>query len=343
MRKGIMGIIGLFFIGAMSVPAVWGDATVENFYKTGGIKGMGAAEGMMTHRIQGEKKWDSINLKFTGAFLSKLAGETDTVTITRVDKGLTWTLDPPKKTYTETPIKPMKMPTAERPQREEKPEKPTARITKSEFSVKKTGAAETINGFPCEEYLVTWLLEIEDLETKAKSRSTMMTNLWTTPETSVIKKVQDEELRFNRALAKLLGSDNISTEETRQMGMAAMAAMSKASQEEIRKGLVRVKSEMAKIKGYPIRTVINWNFESEGKEGAVREDSSSRDRSTDVSGGLGGLVSGLLGKAVQKKAEEKMSGERGAPFFSSTMEVKSLSADPVLGELFEIPTGYIKK
>jgi hypothetical protein len=342
MRRGIIGIIGVFFIWAMSVSAVWGDATVETFFKTGGIKGMGAAEGMMAHRIQGEKKWDSSNLKFTGAFLSKLAGETDTITITRVDKALTWSLDTKKKTYTETPIKPVKMPAAERPQREEKPEKTTARITQSEFSVKKTGAAETINGFPCEEYLVTWLLEVEDLETKAKSRSTMSTNLWTTPETATIKKVQAEEQRFNRALAKLLGSE-ISSEEARQMGMAAMAAMSKASQEEIQKGLVRVKNEMAKIKGYPIRTVINWNFESDGKEGAAPEGSASRDRPTDVSSGLGGIVSGLLGKAVQKKAEEKMSGEKGAPFFSSTMEVKSLGADPVLGESFEVPAGYVKR
>jgi hypothetical protein len=326
----------------MSVPAVWGDATVETFFKTGGIKGMGAAEGMMTHRIQGEKKWDSSNLKFTGAFLSKLAGETETGTITRVDKALTWALDTKKRTYSETPIQPLKMPAAERPQREEKPEKATARITRSEFSVKKTGAAETINGFPSEEYLVTWLLEMEDLETKAKSRSTMTTNLWTTPETATIKKVQAEEQRFNRALAKLLGSE-ISSEEARKMGMAAMAAMSKASQEEIQKGLVRVKDEMAKIKGYPIRTVINWNFESEGQEGAAREDSAARDRPTDISGGLGGLVSGLLGKAIQKKAEEKMSGGKGAPFFSSTMEVKSLSADPVSGESFEIPVGYIRK
>jgi len=342
MQRGIVGVIGVFFFWAMSVPAVWGDAAVETFFKTGGIKGMGAAEGMMIHRIQGEKKWDSSNLKFTGAFLSKLAGETDSVTITRVDKGLTWTLDPKKKTYIETPIRPVKGSPSEKPQREEKPEKPTARITKSEFSVKKTGAAETINGFPCEEYLVTWLLEIEDLETKAKSRSTMNTNLWTTPETATINKVQAEEQRFNRALAKLLGSE-ISTEEARQMGMAAMAAMSKASQEEIQKGLLRVKNEMAKIKGYPIRTVINWNFESEGQEGAAREDSASRDQPTELSSGLGGLVSGLLGKAVQKKAEEKMSGGKGASFFSSTMEVKSLSADPVLGESFEVPTGYVKR
>ncbi len=342
MQRGIVGVIGVLFVWAMSVPAVWGDATVETFFKTGGIKGMGAAEGMMAHRIQGEKKWDSSNLKFTGAFLSKLAGETDTITITRVDKGLTWTLDPKKKTYLETPIKPVKGAPSERPLREEKPEKPTARITQSEFSVKKTGAAESINGFPCEEYLVAWLLEIEDLETKAKSRSTMNTNLWTTPETTAIKKVQSEEERFNRALAKLLGSE-ISTEEARQMGMAAMAAMSKASQEEIQKGLLRVKNEMAKIKGYPIRTVINWNFESEGRDGMAREDSASREKPTDLSGGLGGLVSGLLGKSVQKRAEEKMSGGKGASFFSSTTEVKSLNADSVPPENFEIPTGYAKK
>jgi hypothetical protein len=342
MRRWLVGVIGFSFMGVMGVPGVWGDATVETFFKTGGVKGMGAAEGMMMHRIQGEKKWDSNNLKFTGAVLSRLAGETETVTIIRVDKGLTWTLDTKKKTYTETPIKPLKMPASERPQREEKPEKPTTRITQSEFSVKKTGASETINGFPCEEYLVTWLLEVEDLETKAKSRSTMMTNLWTTPETAAMRKVQAEEQQFNRALAKLLGSE-ISSEEARQMGMAAMAAMSKASQEEIQKGLVRVKNEMAKIKGYPIRTVIHWNFESEGRDRTTREDSASKDQPTDVSSGLGGLVSGLLGKAVQKKAEEKMTGEKGAPFFSSTMEVKSLSSDPVLGETFEVPAGYAKK
>jgi len=342
MRHGLAGIIGVIMIGLLGVPLVWGDATVENFFKTGGIKGMGAAEGMMTHRIQGEKKWESNNLKFTGAFLSKLAGETDTITITRVDKGVTWTLDPKKKTYTETPIKPMKMPAAERPQREEKPEKPTARITKSEFSVKKTGAAETINGFPCEEYLVSWLLEIEDLETKAQSRSTMNTNLWTTPETAAIQKVQAEELRFNRALAKLLGSE-LSSEEARQMGMAAMAAMSKASQEEIQKGLARVKNEMTKIKGYPIRTVIHWNFEGNGQEGTARQDSASREKPTDLSGGLGGLVSGLLGKAAQKKAEEKMAGDKGAPFFSSTLEVKSLFAEGVPAQTFEVPEGYTRK
>ncbi len=336
----ICGVVGILF-STLSGVRVWGDASVETSFKTGGFKGLGAAEGLTTHRVQGEKKWESGNLKFTGAILSRLAGPSETVTITRVDKGVYWNLDPKNRTYTETPIKPLKLEPEDKPSREEKPEKPATRITKSEFSVKKTGAAETINGFPCEEYLVTWLLEMEDLETKATSRSTMQTNLWTTPETAAIKKVQSEEQRFNQALAKKLASD-ISLEEAKQMGLAAMMAMSRASQEDIKKGLVQVKNEMAKIKGYPIRTVISWNVEGDSREGGARKEA-AREEPTDISSGVGGLISGLLGKAVQKKAEEKVAGDKGAPFFSSAIEVKSMNADPVPAGNFEIPAGYVKK
>ena len=141
-------------------------------------------------------------------------------------------------------------------------EKPKARITKSEFTVKKTGASETINGWPCEEYVVTWLMEVEDIETKARSRSTMTTDLWTTPETSVIQKAKGEEKRFDLAHARKIASE-ISDEEARQMGMAAFASMSGAPDADVRKGLARVKDEMAKVKGYPIRTSISWTFEGD--------------------------------------------------------------------------------
>src|SRR4030042_441145 len=83
--------------------------------------------------------------------------------------------------------------------------KSRARVTKSEFKVAKTGSSETINAFPCEEYLVTWLVEIEDLETKTKTENTMMTNLWTTPETAAIRKLQAEQEAFSRAYMTKLG------------------------------------------------------------------------------------------------------------------------------------------
>jgi hypothetical protein len=319
----------------------WGDALVESSFKTSGVKGMGEAEGTSSQRYQGEKKWESQTTRFTGAILSRMVGESANVTITRVDRGVAWILDTKKKTYQENPLVVPKSKSEDRGPREGKESKPTTRISRSEFTVKKTGNSETINGFPCEEYLITWLLEIEDLETKSKSRSTMLTNLWTTPETPVIRKVREEESLFNKALAKKMGMD-LSPEEAKKLGMTAMAGLMKGSSEEMQKGMIRVKNEMAKIQGYPIRTVINWNLEGDkGAPGAQEERPAKADRGE----GIGGLLGGLMGKLTAKKGEDKGAGQDGgnAPFFSTTVEIKSLAVDSIPGEQFEIPSGYVKK
>ena len=169
---------------------------------------MGASEGTAVKRYQVDKMWNSASTKFTGVILSRVAGDTETVTITRVDRGVYWILDPKKKIYEEKPIEPISKQEGDREPREK--EKPKVRVTKSELSVKKTGASETIHGFPCEEYLVTWLLEMEEIETKAKSQSTMTMNLWTTPETAAIRKVQTEEREFHKAYAQKIGYQNLS-------------------------------------------------------------------------------------------------------------------------------------
>jgi hypothetical protein len=242
----------------------------------------------------------------------------------------------------ERPIEAMKMgePGKEKPEQE----KSKVRVTKSEFSVKKTGASETINGFPCEEYLVTWLLEMEDMETKAKSRSTMTNNLWTTPETATIRKVQAEERAFHKAYAQKLGIQ-MSPEEAKQMGIEAFTAMSGASKEEIEKGFTKVREEMAKIKGYPIRTVVNWSVEGEKSEGAEKEEKASSESSSQTPTSVGGFLSGLSKGITQKVMKDKSStsGQKEGSTFSTTHEVKAIHADSVPAEVFEVPPGYSKK
>jgi hypothetical protein len=303
---------------------------------------MGAFEGATTKRYQGEKMWDSTSSKFTGAILSRVAGGSESATITRVDKGVYWVLDPKNKTYTERPIEALKK--GEPGKEPQGQEKPKMRVTKSEFSVKKTGASETINGFPCEEYLATWLLEMENIETKAKSRSTMNNHLWTTPETETIRKVQAEENGFHKAYAQKVGLQ-ISPEETRQMGIETFAAMSGASQQEIEKGFAKVREEMAKIKGYPIRTVVNWSMEEEKAAGAEKEGSSSSESSSQTPTSVGGFLSGLSKTITQKMMKDQSSapGQKEGASFSSTYEVKAISADSVPADVFEIPSGYSKK
>jgi len=319
----------------------WGDATIESMAKTGGFKGMGASEGTLTKRYQGDKRWESTSSKFTGAILSVIAGGSEIVTLTRLDKGVYWTLDPKNKTYVEKAIEPFKMGESKEAATKEKPK---SRATKSEFTVKKTGASENINGFPCEEYIVTWLLETEDLETKAKTRNTMTTNLWTTPETAVILKVQAEEQQFGKAYARKLGMD-FSPEETQQLGMVALGAMSGAPADETEKGFKRFKEEMVKIKGYPIRSVVNWAMEGDKAPGGGKEEPASSGSISDVQKSVGGFLGGLAGKVTQKISGEKPSsaGGKEGPFFSSTTEIKVIHADSISADLFEIPGGYAKK
>ena len=336
---GILILAAFVFLGNCPV---WADATVESSIKSSGFKGMGAFEGTTSRKYQGEKMWDSTSSKFTGAIMSRVAGGSESTTITRVDKGVHWILDPKNKTYVERPIEAIKMgePGKEKPEQE----KSKVRVTKSEFSVKKTGASETINGFPCEEYLVTWLLEMEDMETKAKSRSTMTNNLWTTPETATIRKVQAEERAFQKAYAQKVGLQ-ISPEEAKQMGIETFAAMSGASKQEIEKGFAKVREEMAKIKGYPIRTVVNWSVEGDKAEGAEKEGKGSPESSSSTPTSVGGFLSGLSKTLGQKvvKDQSSGSGQKEAATFSTTHEVKAIRADSVPAEVFEVPPGYSKK
>lgn len=339
MKRIAILILGILLVGVSSL--AWGDATIESTIKSSGFKGMGAFEGTATKRYQGEKMWDSSSTKFTGAILSRVAGGSEGVTITRVDKGVYWVLDAKNRNFTERAIEPFKKGESGKERADQ--EKPRARVTKSEFTVKKTGASETINGFPCEEYLITWLLEMEDLETKAKSRSTMTNNLWTTPETATIRKVQAEEQAFNKAYARRLGI-SLSPEESKQLGIEAFAAMSGASPEEMEKGFMRLKEEMGKIKGYPIRSVVNWAVEGEKAEGAGKEQEGS-DSASGTSRSIGGLLSGISKGITQKMSKDKSStpAQKEGASFSSTYEVKAINADSITAGVFEIPAGYVKK
>lgn len=323
----------------------WADATVESFVQFGGFGGNGAHEGTIVTRIQGDKQIETSSIKFTGAVLSWAAGKGEKTAITRIDKGVIWALDAKKKTYVESPLAGFDPDELEGGQdmgagREiDEEEKPRVKVTRSELQVEKTGAKQSINGFACEEYLMTWLVELQDLETKEKTANTMKTSLWTTPETPAIKKLQSEQKAFSQAYMKKLGI-SISPDEMQQFGMGAFAMASGASDEELAKGFEKLKKEMAKVKGYPIRTAVNWSVAGDRPEIPEAEEEpggiSIPTGKDDLLGGLGSMVS----KAVSKKMSDSARPDADAPFFSSTTEVKAISTDAIPAGTFDIPSGY---
>lgn len=330
-----------FLILLAGVGSAWADVTVERFIKSGGISGMGAFEGTTQERLQGLKKSEETATKFTGAIMSRLSSGSQQIVITRIDKSVVWSLDPKKQTYAETPIETFKpLSPAEKEQGATK-EKPKVRVTKTEFTVKKTGASEIINGFACQEYLMTWLIEMEDLETKAKMKTSMVTNFWTTPETAAIKKLQAEEAAFTKAYLKKIGM-MATPSELKLFGLEAFAALRGVPAKDMEKEFARFKTELSKLKGYPIRTVINWEAQEQGSQATSEAQESEPMEAPNLSGGVGGLIGGIMG-SVAKKAigEPKPAGQ--SPFFSSVIEIKAISTDPIAGSVFDIPAGYTKQ
>ena len=330
--SGLLAGAMCLFLAASSA---WADATVESNIKFGGFKGNGAYEGTTALRIQGDRQSESSAIKFTGAIMSWAAGGSENTTITRIDKGVVWVLDPKKKSYTQSPIALFKPEEPTGKKEETNGEKPKVRVSKSEFTVKKTGASQTINGFVCEEYLMTWILETENLETKARTKNTMTTNLWTTPETASIRKVQAEEAAFAKAYMKKMGM-NLSPEKMKQYGMGVFSMSTGASEKDLEKEFSVFKKEMAKVKGYPIKTMVNWKVEGD-KAAAPINDSADSPEPVDVSGGLGGIISGIIGQ----KVKDGIKPDENAPFFSSTTEVKAIHTDKLPAGTFEIPSGYV--
>ncbi len=345
-----IGVITTGLLLFLTVSAAMADVTLETVVKSEGLKGFAAHEGTLVSRIQGIKMAEADSIKFTGAILSRLAGGDEKVTISRVDKGVVWVLDAKNKTYTETVIAPPDRSEGGPLSSEGGPPssgagdkegvKPRMVVTKSEFTVKKTGASENINGFPCEEYLLNWLIEMEAVETKAKIKNNMATRLWTTPETSAIRKLNEEQNTFRLAYMKKLGMD-ISPEEMKQFGMDMLAA-SGASQTELKKEFAKLKKEMLKLKGYPIRTVVAWHSGGDGAPKTVKKDSTDREKEQPAVS-IGKFLGGLQGAINKKMGGTDSKQTSDGPLFSGTTEIKSIDVGSISASAFDIPSGYVRK
>jgi hypothetical protein len=335
---------------AMSAGPAWADAVIERYSRSDGFAGMGAFESTSVQATSPTAQRDETKMRFTGGFLSaiqKMAGFGDSVRITRLDREVVWTLDPEKKTYTEAPLtakgeRERSGPTQPRPRQQEKGEPSDVVITKNEFKVEKTGAQKVINGFPCEEYLMTWLVETRNTKTEETSKSLMTDHLWTTPENAEIRQARAEEQVYAQAYLKKLGFQ-MSPAEARQF----LAGLSGLPEEEQRQALAKVAAELAKVKGFTVVSDLTWSAEGSGGAGA-KDGSQPRGGGGGGQPGMGELM-GQLGKLFgggQKSGSEARSGGGGdktGSLFNLYTEVKSirtLGPDPTR---FEIPAGYTLK
>jgi hypothetical protein len=308
------------------------DLKTETLTRASILTGLGTTEVQSATAYQGEKRAESRTTKMVGGIGGALAGKPQTsVEITRLDKDLVWELDPPKKTYAERPMA-MSAQTevrAERRQSGPAQAKPY-KIVKSELKVNKTGAKKDINGFPCEEYLVTWELVLEDTASKGLVTQVMTTDLWNTPLNDKLKQARKTEDTFNRGYADKLGL-GLPPQEADRLGAGMLTSMYGLDPKETAGKLEEVGKELAKVEGYPIVTEVKWHVKDDSAA-AKKPEPEPEPAPT----GLRGMIANkLVPKPPSKPQKESV-------IFSSYHEVKSVSLGPVPETDFEIPDGYRK-
>lgn len=336
---------------AVPIHSARGDVTAERFIKSGGIRGIGASESTVVEKLSGLKKHEKSSVKMTGSvggFLSRIAGDMGSDVITVIPRDVVWTLDHKKKTYIESRItlpKGKEEPSgrAEETKAEEtKQETSKVRVIRNEISVKETGEKKTVNGFDCSRYVITWLIETENIDTGERAKTTMTNDLWNTPETKETRALQKEELEFAVAYMKKMGLD-ISAEDAGKFGMAAVAGMFGEDDRAVQEKLKELQEKMAKVKGYPIVTALKWVTETSGPpRQAPKEQAETESEDADLSGGIGGLLGGLARKTVKQKASESVKDGRKEEnvLFDVYSEIKRIDVSSIPASDFEVPAGY---
>ena len=308
------------------------------------FKGFGKLTLTQSTRLVPERQWVDSQSDFKGkGLLGGLAGKTVLRSgsfgeVTDLEALTVSRLDPRKKEYTVSPIKPFEQEKTEEGAAEEKTEEPAEsdiRIIKSEFRVTDTGEAMDVNGFPTKKYAVSWIVDWENVRTGEKGTNSLETDVWATPVTDAIVKTQEEEAKYFRRYMKAVGLDGGEKLQQDVLGTDWMTLLDSMNAAKGRPAssfdASKTAAEMKKIKGYPVVIDGKYVMTSDKPKGEAAEEGSGSSK---------GLLGGLAKKVIKKKPAEEGPAE---PSLAYRIEILEL-APAGLGEAdFQIPPDYKKK
>jgi hypothetical protein len=283
------------------------------------------------------------SLNFDNRLLRAIAGETQTGDIVRLDKKLHWMLSPSKKTYRECALTGCATAAAsseknkqEKQDRPAKQSEPTCPLTlkKNELKVVSTGERQTINTFSTERIQIKWTMEMQDPKRRVTSNHVVL-DMWTTPETGVIKQAQTINQAFHRNWMAALnrGEHPLNSYVPQEVIHSLSALMSKNAN-----SIAAWGAELKKVHGYPILTTLTWNAEGN----ACDDEKDQSGNSTKSSNTTPASVSSLLGSLMGDKAKDTGKANAARAILTYTHEVKGIEIKQVSDGFFVPDTGFQK-
>ncbi|MFO1320557.1 MAG: hypothetical protein U1F52_13150 [Burkholderiales bacterium] len=324
-------------------------AVLETHLVNDGVKGFVPFEGTTRSYTRSDMHREDSTLKGTGTVTRFLVGNNESARIERLDRRLVWTLDPKEKTYTECPLKVCgghaATPPATRPSEKpaEKPKEPDCamKIAAASFTVKPTGEKRAINGFDTEQYLVSWVVTLQDPKAR-KTTSTLAVDLWTTALTAPLKEAQAMQQAYAKAYATEVIGTTVSSDKTvvvpAEAGRLIDAYLAPMMGAADKSGFLKAGKDLDKVKGYPILTKLTWDMK--GTACAEQAEGKAAEEKPSLPTGKGDLLSSVTDFFVKKRSEEVTKEMADKPFLSFTSEVKAYRVEPVHDSVFNPPGNF---
>jgi hypothetical protein len=341
------------------------DVVIKEKSVSEGLGGFGNGTTSRTLIVAGDKSRSEDEATYTGRFKTLAGGGKPhtTVSITRIDREVIWNLDPEKKQYTELTFAQMRELMEQGRAGAKDAEAKDAEMTFT-VDVKRSGAKETVNGFPAEQAIITCVGKPKNPEKGSENAGLrMVMDEWLTKSAPGAQ----EQAEFYKRFAEKLGLDlelsgvNAMARQMYGKGMKELAAKLKDL------GGVAVRSTFT-IEGSPEMAEAQKQAAEQGQarqadakaerekraEGEEKKQDQADAKDIASAGATGGGVKGMLGGfmgrklagAAQKKAEKKadeMSGSGSTacgPLLKVVTDVLSISTSSAPAGSFDVPAGY---
>jgi hypothetical protein len=221
-------------------------------------------------------------------------------------------------------------------QAKEKPEQPEGEPQyEIDFSVDKTGQRKTVNGYDCEEVVMTIAIRQKGKKLEEGGGMVMTTDMWMAPK---IAAMQEQIAFMQRYMKQLFGNDT----ETMVRDLAQAMAM----YPQMKTGMERMKKESAKMDGTAILTTRKIETVMSPEQAKAQSESGDKPKlGVSLPGGLGGMF-GKKKKTEEAPKEGEPAAAAGpknrATFMTSTTELLEVQASAGAADV-EIPAGFKQK
>lgn len=251
------------FLAALTASNACADITLQQRIEVdaGGAMSFLATGGTTTTYISNDKSRSESKMEAKSGFMGSFMPNTDSTSITRLDKGLIWQLMPDKQKYSEMTFEQMRAQMKESMAQLEEMQQgggagalpvseEDCEWSDPKMEIKETGQKQRFANVKAEQHIIT----IQETCTVPKSgQSCVLT--WKM-ENWMARRMpgEDEAMAFNKAMAEKLGTEEMmSGVQASSMGLMAM----------FKGGWEEALDEMSDLQGFPVKTVMQMEMGGE--------------------------------------------------------------------------------